>query len=199
MTGATLTAFGLSIFGLAAGALLLQQQPSSPPKPPTEDKPQTIARKAPPKEPMLTWTTLEIEEESPKRDDKLVLTDAEWKKRLDPEAYDILRAHGTEPAFCGVNLDQQGEGIYHCKGCNLELFYAENKFNSRSGWPSFYLPWSRKNVWFKTDLKYGMRRVEVLCSRCDGHLGHVFPDGPEPSGLRFCINGKAMTFKKFEN
>lgn len=136
---------------------------------------------------------------SPQRKDKVVLPDEEWKKRLTQEQYDILRAHGTEPAFCGVNLDQKGPGVYYCVGCKLPLFRAATKFNSGTGWPSFYDPYSVENVWFRTDRSYGMIRTEVLCSRCDGHLGHVFPDGPKPSGLRYCINGKVLRFVPDKN
>lgn len=131
---------------------------------------------------------------SPKRADKVVLTDAEWKKRLTPEQYDILRAKGTEPAFCGVNLDQKGAGTYYCIGCNLPLFEAGTKFNSGTGWPSFFKPIETKNIWFKVDRSFGTVRTEVLCARCDGHLGHVFDDGPAPSGLRYCMNGKVLKF-----
>lgn len=145
---------------------------------------------------MLTWDNLGIEEKSPQREDKVVLTDEEWKAKLTPEQYRILRTHGTEPAFCGVNLDQKGRGVYHCVGCDLPLFQSDDKYISGTGWPSFFLPYERKNLWFRTDLSYGMRRVEVLCARCDGHLGHVFPDGPAPSRLRFCINGTILKFKE---
>lgn len=144
----------------------------------------------------LTWKSLGIEETSPKRDDKVVFTDAEWRTRLTPDQYNILRSHGTDPAFCGLLEDNPDNGIYYCGGCNLPLFESKAKFHSGSGWPSFFLPITRKNLWFRTDKSYGMVRVEVLCARCDGHLGHVFPDGPEPSGLRFCINGNALKFVK---
>lgn len=133
---------------------------------------------------------------SPKRPDKVVLSDAEWKRRLDPEQYRILRAKGTEPAFCGVNLKGQGEGTYHCVGCDLPLFVAKGKFDSGTGWPSFYEPIDKTVVWFKKDVSLGMVRTEVLCARCDGHLGHVFDDGPKPNGLRYCMNGKVLVFKK---
>lgn len=145
---------------------------------------------------MLTWDTLKPEEKSPKRDDKVVLTDEEWKKKLTPEQYNILRSHGTDPRFCGILENTKDKGIYHCAGCDLKLFQSADKFDSGTGWPSFILPVDRKNVWFRTDKSYNMVRVEVLCARCDGHLGHVFPDGPQPSGLRFCINGNAMKFVK---
>jgi peptide-methionine (R)-S-oxide reductase len=133
---------------------------------------------------------------SPKREDKVVLTEAQWRKKLTPEQYDILRAKGTEPAFCGVNLDQKGEGTYYCVGCNLPLFEAVTKYNSGTGWPSFYKPIDNKSIWFKEDRSYNTIRTEVLCSRCDGHLGHVFDDGPRPTGLRFCMNGKVLKFVK---
>jgi peptide-methionine (R)-S-oxide reductase len=159
---------------------------------------QAIKSKSPDqrKEKMLTWDNLKPEEKSPVREDKLVLTDAEWKARLTAEQYRILRSHGTDPAFCGLMENQTEEGDYHCAGCELPLFVSSNKFISKSGWPSFYIPVKRENIWMRTDSSYGMVRVEVLCSKCDGHLGHVFPDGPAPSGLRFCINGSALNFKK---
>lgn len=131
---------------------------------------------------------------SPVRKDKVVLTDAEWKAKLTKEQYEILRSKGTEPAFCGVNLDQKGSGVYHCVGCDLPLFTASAKYNSGTGWPSFFMPASNSNVWFKRDSTFGMVRTEVLCSRCDGHLGHAFDDGPKPSGIRYCINGKVLRF-----
>jgi len=131
---------------------------------------------------------------SPIRKDKVVLTPAEWQKKLTKEQFDILRAKGTEPAFCGVNLDQKGEGTYYCVGCGLDLFFANSKFNSGTGWPSFYKPIDRDRIWTHTDRSFGMVRTEVNCARCDGHLGHVFNDGPAPTGLRFCMNGKVLKF-----
>ena len=131
---------------------------------------------------------------SPRRPDKVVLTEEEWKKRLTKEQYDILRAKGTEPAFCGVNMNQHGDGSYACVGCGLVLFENNAKFDSGTGWPSFYNPMNTKNVWFYVDRSFGMVRTEVLCARCDGHLGHVFDDGPAPTGLRYCMNGKVLKF-----
>lgn len=131
---------------------------------------------------------------SPKRADKIVLTPKEWKKRLTKEQFDILRDKGTEPAFCGTNLAGHGAGTYSCVGCGLDLFRADTKFTSGTGWPSFFRPIAKDRVWIKTDRSYGSVRTEVLCARCDGHLGHVFNDGPEPSGLRYCMNGKVLKF-----
>ena len=131
---------------------------------------------------------------SPKRPDKVVLSEVDWKKRLTKDQFDILRAKGTEPAFCGVNLEFKGEGTYSCVGCGLTLFEANTKFDSGTGWPSFYKPFNSKNTWFNVDRSFGSTRTEVLCSRCDGHLGHVFDDGPKPTGLRYCMNGKVLKF-----
>ncbi len=123
-----------------------------------------------------------------------MLSDEEWKKRLTDEQYKILRAKGTEPAFCGINLKNDHPGTYSCVGCGLELFKTPKKFDSGTGWPSFLEPISKDRVWFKSDKELGMVRTEVLCARCDGHLGHVFDDGPEPTGLRFCMNGTVLKF-----
>jgi methionine-R-sulfoxide reductase len=137
----------------------------------------------------------QVEERSPKRGDKVVLSDKEWKKRLTPAQYRILRAHGTEAAFCGIFHDNKKKGTYHCAGCDLPLFKSDAKFDSGTGWPSFFQPVVRKNIWLRTDRSLGMVRYEVLCARCDGHLGHVFPDAPQTkTGLRFCINSDALTF-----
>lgn len=139
----------------------------------------------------------EILEKSPKREDKLVLSDAAWKERLTDEQYEILRSKGTEPRFCEVGTLGKEKGVYHCAGCDLALFKSGAKYESGSGWPAFFEPYAKDSVWMTMDTSFGMVRVEVLCSRCDGHLGHVFEDGPaDKTGVRFCINSKVLTFKK---
>ncbi|HEY0867137.1 MAG TPA: peptide-methionine (R)-S-oxide reductase MsrB [Fimbriimonas sp.] len=136
---------------------------------------------------------------SPKRNDKVVRTNAEWKKRLTPEQFRILRTQGTEAAFCGLFYDHKKPGTYVCAGCDLPLFAADAKFDSGTGWPSFYKPIAKDATWTRWDRSHGMVRVEVLCARCDGHLGHVFDDAPlTPTGLRYCLNSEAMKFKPKE-
>lgn len=136
---------------------------------------------------------------SPKRKDKVVKTEAEWKKQLTPEQYAILRGHGTEAAFCGVFHNFKDKGVYFCIGCDLPLFRADDKFDSGTGWPSFFQPYEKGSTWQKVDASFGMIRKEVLCARCDGHLGHVFDDGPKPTGLRFCINSEVLKFRSYED
>ncbi len=136
---------------------------------------------------------------SPKRKDKVIKSDEEWKKILTPEQFRILRKQGTEAPFCGLFHDTKDKGIYSCAGCNLDLFTSETKFQSGTGWPSFFQPVAKDSIWVRSDRSHGMVRDEVLCHRCDGHLGHVFPDGPKPTGLRFCINSDALKFRKFED
>ncbi len=126
--------------------------------------------------------------------EKIIKTEAEWKKLLTPEQYRITRDHGTEPAFCGLFYDHKKPGTYSCVCCGLELFSADAKFDSGTGWPSFFRPVNAEHVIEKTDLSYGMRRVEILCGRCDAHLGHVFDDGPHPTGLRYCLNSESLVF-----
>jgi len=125
---------------------------------------------------------------------RVELTDEEWKDRLDPEAYRILRNAGTEAAFCGTLLDNKLEGVYSCAGCALPLFSSDSKFVSGTGWPSFFQPVAAANIDLKQDTSYGMVRTEILCARCDGHLGHVFNDGPQPTGMRFCVNSESLNF-----
>ena len=129
-------------------------------------------------------------------DERLEKTDAEWRATLSPEQYRILRQKGTERAFTGAYWDQHEPGRYLCAGCGWELFEAGTKFDSGSGWPSFTQPVSPDAVEENRDDSHGMRRIEVVCSRCGGHLGHVFPDGPRPTGLRYCINSASLCFVK---
>jgi methionine-R-sulfoxide reductase len=125
---------------------------------------------------------------------RVVKSDAEWKRQLTPEQYEIARGKGTERAFCGTLLDNHQDGVYACVCCGLPLFSSDSKFNSGTGWPSFFQPVARENVIEHPDDSLGMRRTEILCARCDGHLGHVFEDGPRPTGLRFCVNSESLTF-----
>ncbi len=127
--------------------------------------------------------------------EKLTLTDAQWRERLTPEQYRVLRQSGTECAFTGAYWDVKGKGLFHCAGCDAPLFSSETKFNSGTGWPSFTDAIDAGRITSHTDTSYGMRRVEVRCARCDGHLGHVFEDGPPPTRLRYCINSVALQFK----
>lgn len=126
------------------------------------------------------------------------MTDDEWKKKLDPDTYRVLRQHGTEPAFTSPLNDEKRKGVFLCAGCRQVLFSSDAKFDSGTGWPSFFQPISEQVVGQSTDYKIGYPRTEVHCSRCGGHLGHVFDDGPEPTGKRFCMNGAALNFKPAE-
>lgn len=130
--------------------------------------------------------------------DKIKKTDKDWKKILTPEEYKITREKGTEMAFTGKYYKNNEAGMYLCKCCEAELFSSKTKYDSGSGWPSFYEPENKNNITEIKDFSHGMIRIEVVCKNCDAHLGHVFKDGPEPTGLRYCINSESLNFKNEE-
>ena len=130
--------------------------------------------------------------------DHLTLTEAEWRQRLTPEQYHVLREAGTERAFAGALNGNKADGVYACAGCGNPLFDSADKYDSGSGWPSFTQPIAAESVTDHADRSHGMMRVETRCARCDGHLGHVFPDGPPPTGLRYCMNSIALDFQPRE-
>ena len=129
-------------------------------------------------------------------DDTARKTERDWKKELSPEQYHVLREKGTERAFTGAYVNTKDAGKYLCAACGTELFSSETKYDSGSGWPSFWAPISERNVATEEDRSFGMRRVEVHCANCGGHLGHIFEDGPDPTGLRYCINSASLKLEK---
>lgn len=129
-------------------------------------------------------------------DEKVVKSEEEWKQQLTPEQYHILREHGTERAFTGKYWNSKEKGTYTCAGCGQELFRSDTKYESGTGWPSFWEAIDKSRVETRDDSSHGMHRIEVVCSRCGGHLGHLFPDGPAPTGQRYCMNSASLELKK---
>jgi peptide-methionine (R)-S-oxide reductase len=137
-----------------------------------------------------------MEKQSENVTDQVRKTDAEWRRQLTSEEYEVTRKKGTEPAFTGKYWDTKKHGVFRCICCGEPLFDSDTKYDSGTGWPSFYAPIDESKVALETDESYGMLRTEVMCRRCEAHLGHVFPDGPKPTGLRFCINSAALKLEE---
>ncbi|WP_250630877.1 peptide-methionine (R)-S-oxide reductase MsrB [Rhodoflexus caldus] len=147
----------------------------------------------------MTSKKLKADEKALANVEKVVKTEEEWRKSLTPEQYYILREKGTERPFSGKFYLHKEKGIYTCAACGYELFSSDQKFDSGCGWPSFFDEIGKGRIKYRTDTSHGMVRTEIMCARCDGHLGHVFDDGPNPTGLRYCVNSVSIDFKKADN
>lgn len=177
----------VSLFGLAAVSCTRSTVSQATTGPVADATPKPVT----PASPASTSTSDEVFDGK-----EIIKTDAEWKAQLSPEAYYVLREEGTERAFTGEYADNHEDGDYYCAACHLKLFSSKTKFESGTGWPSFYEPINKKNVVEKTDRSFGTVRTEVECARCHSHLGHVFDDGPRPTGLRYCMNSVSLKFEK---
>lgn len=152
---------------------------------------------------LLTWLSVGLVQQAcgqqkmkNTKENTLVLSESEWKQKLKPEEYEVLREKGTEQPYTGEYEDHWEAGTYVCKGCGAELFASDTKFDAGCGWPSFYKSLHKTGIREVEDFTHGMHRIEVQCAHCGGHLGHVFPDGPQPTGMRYCINSVSLGFKK---